>query len=152
MKSDPAETLRATVKRSKDGWWFDGVFSAFDPLLTPYGYELAEAKSTFRGDSISYAGSPYRVVFELDPETKLLRGEFWDEATLDRENHLRVLRFWDLLRSRDPAGSWSEPKWQSISTSEVLHEIRRWADGLARDAADVLAGGVVPRGLWVDIW
>ena len=152
MRGKGCGSARVVATRSRHGWWFQGVFDDFDPLLFPYGYEHSDSGSTFRGDHISYVGPTYRVVFEFDSDTATLRGEFWDEVALDREGHLWALRFWDLLRSRDPDGAWSEPPRTMTEPDNVLAEVRRWADGLRLHASDVLAGGAVPLELWVGIW
>lgn len=144
--------LRRRAREFADAWWFSSVFDAFDPLLEPLGYELIEASSGFRGSAISYLGPRYRIVFEFDPETRTLRGEFWDEFALDQENHLWVLRFWDLLRARDQDGHWEEPPRQPMRHAAIRSLVRSWASALGEHASDVLQGADVSAGLWKGIW
>ena len=105
MSSPESAAIRSKAIKTSEGWWFKAVFDSFDPVLEPYGYELTEAKASFRGDRVAYLGSRYRIAFEFDWDTRTLRGELWDEARLDRENHLWVVRLWDLLNGRDPKAS-----------------------------------------------
>ena len=152
MGSSISAKERSKAIRSSEGWWFKAVFDSFDPVLEPFGYQLVEAQAGFRGDRVSYMGAPYRVAFEFDWDTRTLRGEFWDEARLNREDHLWVVRFWDLLRARDSSREWTEPDRSTMDRKSVVETTRAWSDALKDHALDVVAGGSIAPAKWLAIW
>ena len=151
--TQPTRSGISPALNSQYGWWFASVFEVFGGLLTDFGYQLEEARSSFRGNHVSYLGPRYRVVLEFDPDTRTLTGEFWDLPALEADNHLWVLRFWDLLRSRDPTGDWTAPTHDSpLAVDSATSTLRHWADGLRQLAPDVISGGPVEDRLWTGIW
>jgi len=152
--ADIPAAIELIASDPNDGWWFRGVFDAFEYLESEFGFRLDQVHQHFRGNFVRYDSPGFDLVIEHDPDdTGHVSAELWVHADLaPAVRHPRAFAVNDLLRSRDPEARLPDLRRGGYTPDEALDALAIWASGLRTLAPDVLRGAwpsdVPGRNIW----